>query len=515
MKFNNSLLLLRRWQIFLTLVIFVSITGILLSLIGYPKIFGIIGVIICLLSIGGILLIQFLWLIKPVNSLTRQLEMLAQGKTIEITGQKNSLKAFRFANGISTRYYHFEKQLSGILNKNHDSFNHDNNTDIFDQSIQRVNQYLTQLKTEEADWKAKESLRAWTNQGIARFSVLLRQHTSSLEELLQRLLADLIKYLNYNQGGIFLVRNIDSTDAYLEMIAAYAYDRQKYPDKRCSMEDGFLGAACYEKQSIYLTDIPANYITIRSGMGEALPRSLFIVPLLSDEKVLGVIELAAFTEMAPHEREFIEKVAESIASTLSASYLNETTVKLLQQSQKQSEELAQQEEELRQNIEELKAHQDEMTMKQLAMEESEKLMRKIIDLVPFPIFVKNIHSQYIVANQEEGKLFNLPVDHLIGKADDDLINDVEELNAIHESDRKVLKENQMIKLPEQTISLPDGTKRVLQTIKVPFVNNVTKNRNILGVSIDLTAIREMEDKLRESNEKARLLAQKLELADKQ
>jgi methyl-accepting chemotaxis protein len=107
-------------------------------------------------------------------------------------------------------------------------------------------------------------LRAWTNQGIARFSVLLRQHTSSLEELLQRLLADLIKYLNYNQGGIFLVRNIDSTDAYLEMIAAYAYDRQKYPDKRCSMEDGFLGAACYEKQSIYLTDIPANYITIRS-----------------------------------------------------------------------------------------------------------------------------------------------------------------------------------------------------------------------------------------------------------
>jgi hypothetical protein len=83
MKFNNSLLLLRRWQIFLTLVIFVSITGILLSLIGYPKIFGIIGVIICLLSIGGILLIQFLWLIKPVNSLTRQLEMLAREKQLK------------------------------------------------------------------------------------------------------------------------------------------------------------------------------------------------------------------------------------------------------------------------------------------------------------------------------------------------------------------------------------------------------------------------------------------------
>jgi PAS domain-containing protein len=182
----------------------------------------------------------------------------------------------------------------------------------------------------------------------------------------------------------------------------------------------------------------------------------------------------------------------------------------LEQSQKQAEELATQEEELRQNIEEMRAQQEEMKRKQIEIEEQSKLMRKIIDLVPFPIFVKNISREYTIANQAQAILFNLKVEEMLGRSDDHLINDAEELAAILKSDEKVLVDNERIQLPEQTISLRDGTQRVLQTIKVPFTNNLTKNRNILGVSVDYTTQREMEQRLKVSSEKIEYLKKQIE-----
>ena len=379
--------------------------------------------------------------------------------------------------------------------------------DSFMQAISKLKQHLDKLASEESDWKEQELKRNWMNQGVAKFSDIMRQSNRSVGEIANELLRQLIKYTDCNQGGIFVREDTD--DELLTMIASYAYDRQKFPDKKCSLEDGLIAAVYHEKAPLFMTDIPEEYLAIRSGMGEASPRCLFLVPLICDENVLGIIELASFSVLDEHKQKFIEKIAESFASTLSASHLNNTTVKLLEKAQKQAEQLKTQEEELRQSIEEMQTQQEEMETKQHELEESENLMRRIIDLVPYPIFVKNIHRQYIVANQEEGKLYNMPVDSLLGHSDDELVNDIDELNAIHESDTKVLEQRQMIKLPEQTISLPDGTRRVLQTIKVPFINNITHNPNILGVSFDLTSVREMEQQLRKSEERVKDLENKL------
>ena len=88
------------------------------------------------------------------------------------------------------------------------------------------------------------------------------------------------------------------------------------------------------------------------------------MPLISDDKVLGVIELASFNVLDEHKQKFIEKIAESFASTLSASHLNNTTVKLLEKAQQQAQQLKSQEEELRQSIEEMQTQQEEMESKQ-------------------------------------------------------------------------------------------------------------------------------------------------------
>ena len=114
-------------------------------------------------------------------------------------------------------------------------------------------------------------------------------------------------------------------------------------------------------------------------MGEATPRNIFICPLMYNEIVFGAIEIATFEPLVDHKMEFVKKVSESVASTVSAVKVNEKTKGLLQQSQEQTEELRAQEEETRQNMEEMTATTEHLQEKErelkkmlIRMEEKEK-----------------------------------------------------------------------------------------------------------------------------------------------
>ena len=113
-----------------------------------------------------------------------------------------------------------------------------------------------------------------------------------------------------------------------------------------------------------MTSIPDDYINITSGLGGANPRSLIIIPMLADDKLLGVIELASFNELEKYQIDFLEKVAQDIAATISSAQITIRTAELLKQSKTQAEELASQEEEMRQNMEELQATNEEWQRKE-------------------------------------------------------------------------------------------------------------------------------------------------------
>lgn len=188
--------------------------------------------------------------------------------------------------------------------------------DQLSKSLLKLRDYLIKSKKEQEQGRLEEEQRTWITQGLAQFAEILRRNNDNLEVLSYNIISYMVNYLKINQGGVFLANTNNRNEKIFELTACIAFDRKKYADKYVPWEDGLIGRCALEKETIYITDLPDDYINITSGLGEANPKALLIVPLKVNDEIYGVIELASFSEFEPFEIEFVEKTAESIASTI-------------------------------------------------------------------------------------------------------------------------------------------------------------------------------------------------------
>jgi len=177
----------------------------------------------------------------------------------------------------------------------------------------------------------KEGEQNWIARGKDEISYILRLH-NNIEELSYDVLVKLIKYINTVQGALYLYNEERQT---LSNLATYAYNRKKYLQQEFKVGQGLIGECAYELDYIYRTEIPDDYATITSGiLGDKKPKSLLLIPLITDEKLEGVLEFASVEDEIPELTiRFLREVGEIIARTIFNLRINQKTEKLLQEAQ--------------------------------------------------------------------------------------------------------------------------------------------------------------------------------------
>ncbi len=370
-----------------------------------------IGIII--LAIG--LSISFYFSKELTNAIVvikEKLQQLSQGEQInhaesrrkdevgEMTKSLNSL-----VDGLKT-YTSFAKEIGkGNLNQDFAPLSNEDTlgTELL---VMRNN-----LKTAEEE----KNIRDWANEGLARLGDVLRRNNTNTKNLADEILKELVRYLKINQGALFIVDEEQPNT--LELASAYAYEKKKFINKKIGFGDGLAGQCVLERHTIHLREVPENYVRITSGLGQALPRTLILVPLIHNENVYGVLEMASFKTLELHEITFIEKIAESIASTISTVRGNENTKRLLEQSQQMAEEMKAQEEEMRQNMEELSATQEQMGRQ---ADENRKIMenlkvRENVFALTTILSEADIHGNILMVNDKLCQVSKYHREELIGK----------------------------------------------------------------------------------------------------
>ncbi|MBS1489274.1 MAG: PAS domain S-box protein [Bacteroidetes bacterium] len=270
---------------------------------------------------------------------------------------------------------------------------------------------LLNMRSNLARVAEEDKKRNWTTEGLAKFGEILRGNSSDVQKLTDEIIGNLVKYLKANQGALYIIDDTgDGQEQTLSMMACYAWNKKKYINQKVQMGEGLTGQCWQEGDVIYLTDVPQNYIRITSGLGDANPNALLIVPLKVNEQIFGVVEIASFGSFKEYEIDFVKRIAESIASTISSVKINARTQRLLSESQQMTEEMRAQEEEMRQNMEELQATQEEMQRGQM---ESSAAMEAINGSTMMADY--DSEGNMISANSNFLKLFGYSLDEVKGE----------------------------------------------------------------------------------------------------
>lgn len=341
-------------------------------------------------------------ILKPINTIENQLLLLRKGILPDnlAVGAKDEIgRIVELVNEHVERLKKTAKFSTEIGKGNFDSdYKALSKEDVLGNSLISMQGSLRSAIEEENKRKIEDSHRSRTSEGLALFAEILRRHTENIKELSNEIISNLVKFLNANQGGLFILNDNNPEDIYYDLLGAYAYNRTKYLDKHIRQGEGLVGAVAVEKYTVYMTDVPNEYIEIESGIGSSNPKSILIVPLKIENNVLGVIELASFNNFAKYEIELVEKIAESIAATLSTARINTKTAELLEQSKITTSKMHQQEEEMLLTIKELKITQEENKHRENklkdAFKELENAHKKLADKEEKQeVSIKELHAE--------------------------------------------------------------------------------------------------------------------------
>jgi len=233
-----------------------------------------------------------------------------------------------------------------------------------------INEMIRNLK----ETTQKNAQQDWLKTNLARFTRLL-QGQRDLQAVTKLILSELAPLVSAHHG-VFYMMDSQETDARLRMIASYGYRSSRKLPTSFLPGEGLVGQCALEKNRIWLTDVPRDYIVVSSGLGSAPPNNIVVLPILFEQQVKAVIEIASLDRFTETHLSFLDQLMESIGVVLNTIEANSRTESLLTQSQSLAQELQQTNQELaekarllsEQNIE-VERKNREVEQAKLALEE--------------------------------------------------------------------------------------------------------------------------------------------------
>ncbi|MFJ9540175.1 HAMP domain-containing protein [Streptomyces sp. NPDC101225] len=236
--------------------------------------------------------------------------------------------------------------------------------------IQELQDYINKMIANLRDTTIANKEQDWLKGNLARISALM-QGRRDLQDVASLIMSELTPVVSAQHGAFFVAMPLvdgkdlsaESEDAYeLRMLGSYGYSMGSMPTSFRPGE-ALIGTAAEEKRTILVENAPSGYLKISSGLGEAPPAQVIVLPVLFEGKVLGIIELASFTPFTQIQKDFLNQIAEMIATSVNTISVNTKTEQLLKQSQELTEQLRERSAELENRQKALQASNAELEEK--------------------------------------------------------------------------------------------------------------------------------------------------------
>ncbi|NPA69119.1 MAG: GAF domain-containing protein [Chlorobi bacterium] len=340
--------------------------------------------------------------------------------------------------------------------------------------LETIRKKFLEIEKQEKLKLAEEKETTKFNKAASQISEIL-QYASDIKDLSAKIIKKIAEFTGAEQIALFTVTEDIQGNKSLEMSASFAYSKQRTTDKTLEVTEGLLGRAYLEKQSIFLTEIPENYMFIESGFGFQKPGCILIVPLIFNNEVQAIIELGSIKILDEKQIKFIEKTGENIASTIANLKHSKQTEILLKQTREQSKQIEIQRKTLEEKI---NTHR----------KQNRNLDKQILQLIEIIDSIKSV--SYLIEYDLKGtvmdvstkviKLFDVNKETFISKSHKDIIEETDYYKK-YDTFWKDLSSGKT-QYTEETISVGNKKIKMKQTY-VPIKNVRRKIYRILSIGI--------------------------------
>jgi len=516
MNSSKNRLLVKFLTVVGAVILFVIITlSTILVFFSQSKITIILGIIFSgiIVFLTIVLLLQNMF--SRIEEIGKTTQKLSEGRLAKSITQISNDEIGKLSSDINKFIDGFNENIqitTELLNGNIDiTYDTSNTSNIFRQLLIKMHENLKRNRNFEIERKEEESLRNWTNEGLAILNDILRKSNERIDILANKILSNLVNYIDANQAGLFIFSEEDDLHQELELISFYGYGKKKYLQKKIQVGDGLIGTCALERTTIYLTEIPQNYIEITSGLGQANPNALLIVPLILENELLGVIEIASFKKFSPAKISFVEKLASNISASLFSSRVHTHTEKLLEEMNVYKQKITEQQVVLDETLHKYEQSVSEIErLKKLEQEQNnehineimnyKKLTNSILNEIPAKVFIKDARGRFVLFNNQVADFYGIEASLLTGKSDFDLYP-IEEAKRNAEIEQDIIRKGKR----EYTYSDTFGdTEIVFRTIKTPFFIDYLNEKGLLAIQFDITELSYKQNETQKLKEKLEL-----------